>query len=140
LRIGIDLGGTKIEAIAIGCIETFLSGPGLSEDHMRKTGERLSSNEIARAAADGDGRVQATLERDESRLARGLASVVNVVDPLVIVLGGGLSNVDSLYDRVAKLWGKYVFLRSRRHASRAPVTATQAACAARRGSGKKGAE
>ena len=94
-----------------GCIETFLSGPGLARDHALATGERLDPAAIvARAdAGTGDPRAMATLARYEDRLARALASIINVLDPHVIVLGGGLSNIDSLYSAVPARWGVYVF-------------------------------
>jgi fructokinase len=82
-----------------GCVETFLSGPGLSADHQRATGERLDAGEIARRAAAGDGQ----------RMARALAGVVNLLDPDVIVLGGGLSNLERLYANVPRLWARWVF-------------------------------
>ncbi len=91
-----------------GCIETYLSGPGLAADHARH-GERLDAGEIVARASAGDARSTATLERFEERLARSLASVINVLDPDVIVLGGGLSNIQRLYDHVPRLWGRYVF-------------------------------
>jgi len=92
-----------------GCIETFLSGPGMSRDHRDATGKDLDATEIAARAARGDAEAQATIERYAHRLARGLASIINVVDPDVIVLGGGLSNIACLYGRVPELWGRYVF-------------------------------
>jgi fructokinase len=92
-----------------GCIETFLSGPGLARDHERATGERLDASAIAERAREGNERACATLDRYEGRLARGLASIINVVDPDVIVLGGGLSNIERLYERVPALWGEFVF-------------------------------
>jgi predicted NBD/HSP70 family sugar kinase len=91
-----------------GCIETFLSGPGLALDHERTTGEKLAAEAIAaRAAADAP--AGQTMTRYENRLARALASVINVLDPDVIVLGGGLSNIESLYLNVPKLWAQWVF-------------------------------
>lgn len=92
-----------------GCVETYLSGPALAADHARATGERLDGPEIARRAQAGDPACEATLVRYESRLARALAVVVNVVDPDAIVLGGGLSNLARLYARVPALWGAHVF-------------------------------
>jgi fructokinase len=92
-----------------GCIETFLSGPGLSRDHERTTGERLDAGVIATRACTGDAVAAATLARYEHRLARGLASIINVLDPHVIVVGGGLSNIDRIYQRVPEIWGEYVF-------------------------------
>ena len=92
-----------------GCLETFLSGPALSRDYAAATGERRDPPAIAAAAGAGDAGAEVTLRRYEDRLARGLASVINVVDPDVIVLGGGMSNIDRLYDQVPRLWAPYVF-------------------------------
>ncbi len=92
-----------------GCIETFLSGPGLSNDFVRSGGERLDALKIAGRACAGDNLAAAALVRYERRLARALASIINVIDPDVIVLGGGLSNIERLYERVPALWAKYVF-------------------------------
>jgi predicted NBD/HSP70 family sugar kinase len=85
-----------------GCIETYLSGPGLSREHEALTGARLEAEEIASLQGE-------SLRRYEERLARALASVINVLDPDVIVLGGGMSNVGRLYTEVPRLWSKYVF-------------------------------
>jgi len=85
-----------------GCIETYLSGPGLAADHLKLTDERLNAEEIAARAGEALGRY-------EERLARALASVINVLDPDVIVLGGGMSNVERLYTEVPRLWSKHVF-------------------------------
>lgn len=92
-----------------GCIETFLSGPGLSDDFKRLSGEHRSAVDIAESAARGDAAAERALARYEERLARALASVINVVDPDVIVLGGGASNLDRLYTSVPALWSPYVF-------------------------------
>ena len=92
-----------------GCIETFLSGTGLAQDHEAATGLQLESTEVAARAASGDSQANATLERYERRMARALASIINVVDPDVIVLGGGLSTIDRLYDSVPRLWTGFVF-------------------------------
>ncbi len=92
-----------------GCLETFLSGPGLAADHARVTGARLDSRDIAERAARGDAAASATIGRYAERLARGLASVVNVLDPDVIVLGGGLSHIAELYARVPRMWAEWVF-------------------------------
>lgn len=92
-----------------GCIETWLSGPGLTRDHKRVTGAALSAQTISAQAGSGDAAAVATLERYADRLARSLASVINVIDPDVIVLGGGVSNIEMLYERVPLLWGQYVF-------------------------------
>ena len=92
-----------------GCIETFLSGPGLARDHRRVTGEALSSEDVVARAAAGDQAAEATLVRYESRMARALAGIINVLDPDVIVLGGGLSNLARLYRSVPAQWGTWVF-------------------------------
>jgi len=92
-----------------GCIETFLSGPGLSADHAAATGESLPAPDVAVRAAAGDAAARATLGRYEHRMARALAALINVLDPDVIVLGGGLSNLDRLYTSVPALWGGFVF-------------------------------
>jgi predicted NBD/HSP70 family sugar kinase len=92
-----------------GCIETFLSGPGLSLDHERVEGESLAPEEIVSRAANPDSPAARTIARYEHRLARALASLVNVLDPHTIVLGGGLSNIDRLYENVPKLWTQWVF-------------------------------
>ena len=92
-----------------GCIETFLSGPGLAADHDRYTGLQQTPEQIVDVAARGDAAANATLVRYEERMARALASIINVLDPAVIVLGGGLSNVDRFYERVPQLWGPFVF-------------------------------
>ena len=92
-----------------GCIETFLSGPGLENDHYHMTESRVSSPDIVLQALDGNVQAEASLQRYEGRLARGLATVINILDPEVIVLGGGLSRVKRLYQNVPKLWPKWVF-------------------------------
>jgi fructokinase len=92
-----------------GCIETFLSGPGLARDHQHATGLALQPAEIAARADGGDPEATATLERYEDRMARALASIINVLDPDVIVLGGGMSNIARLYHRVPARWSRYVF-------------------------------
>jgi len=92
-----------------GCIETFLSGPGLARDYAAHGGEALTAERIAAAAAAGDPAALACLARYEDRLARALGTVINVLDPDVIVLGGGVSNIDRLYDAVPAQWGPYVF-------------------------------
>jgi fructokinase len=92
-----------------GCIETFLSGPGLSRDHASRTREHLDAVTIAARAEAGDRAADLTLQRYERRMARALAAVINVVDPHAIVLGGGLSNINRLYERVPSLWEPFVF-------------------------------
>jgi fructokinase len=92
-----------------GCVETFLSGPGMKRDHAKTNGEILNPKEIATRAVAGNAACESTLRRYEQRLARALAQVINILDPDVIVLGGGLSNLDRLYGNVPKLWGAEVF-------------------------------
>jgi len=92
-----------------GCVETYLSGPGMARDHAAVTGEALAPPAIVERATTGDAACEATLARYTSRLARSLAQVINVLDPHVIVLGGGLSNLDLLYRDVPRLWGEHVF-------------------------------
>jgi fructokinase len=92
-----------------GCIETFLCGPALERDYAANGGEPLTGQEIATRAAAGDARADAVLARYEERMARALASVINILDPDVIVVGGGVSNIARLYERVPALWSPYVF-------------------------------
>lgn len=92
-----------------GCIETYLSGPGMASLHARASGGGLTAPEIVAAAAAGDAGAERTLQRYEDRLARSLANVINILDPDVIVLGGGLSNIERLYENVPRLWQRYVF-------------------------------
>jgi len=92
-----------------GCIETYLSGPGLTLDYHRTTGQTQNVPRIEELAREGNPSAVAVLDRYFDRLARSLAAVINIVDPDVIVLGGGLSNVAALYDEVPKLWARYVF-------------------------------
>ncbi len=91
------------------CIETFLSGPGLSNDHARHNGIELSAKEIVTAAERDEACSLASVERYEDRLARALAHVINVLDPDAIVLGGGMSNVTRWYQSVPQLWSQWVF-------------------------------
>lgn len=92
-----------------GCIETFLSGPGLARDYEVNGGVVSKAAEIVERAASGEAQAQSALLRYEQRLARGLASVINLLDPDIIVLGGGLSNIARLYERVPALWKDFVF-------------------------------
>jgi predicted NBD/HSP70 family sugar kinase len=92
-----------------GCIETFLSGPSLAADHAHHTGEWRAAADIVKGAQEGDAGCATTIARYEERLARSLAAVINVLDPDVIVLGGGLSNIAHLYDEVPRRWTEYVF-------------------------------
>ena len=92
-----------------GCIETFLSGPGLLRDHQLHGGAATSTQAIVEGCIAGDAVCGATFARYEERLARALAHVINIVDPDVIVLGGGLSNIERWYESVPRLWQGWVF-------------------------------
>jgi fructokinase len=92
-----------------GCIETFLSGPGFARDYAHATGGSIEPREIVRRAEEGEGSAIACLDRYVNRLARGLASIINVLDPDAIVLGGGLSRISRLYRDVPAQWEQYVF-------------------------------
>jgi fructokinase len=92
-----------------GCLETWISGSGLAADHRRVAGEALSAEQVEDRAAAGDERALATMARYEDRLARALAFVVNLIDPHVIVLGGGVSRVQRLYRNVPALWDQWIF-------------------------------
>lgn len=92
-----------------GCLETWISGTGFKNDYHRVTGEELSTHDIIAHANKGEERAIAALNRYIDRLARGLAGIINSLDPDVIVLGGGMSNVSQLYKDVPKVWEKYIF-------------------------------
>jgi len=92
-----------------GPIEAWLSGPGLAADHARVTGVELTGEAVVEGASGGDAACAATLDRYEDRLARALATVINLIDPEVIVLGGGLSRIERLYRNVPRLWSSWVF-------------------------------
>ena len=104
-----ELPGSPCYCGRAGCIETWCSGPGLARDHHHVTGQLLDGPAIVRAASEGDAEARATLNRHHERLARGLAAIVNVLDPDVIVLGGGLSNVPGIAERVAEHMPQWVF-------------------------------
>jgi fructokinase len=101
-----------------GCIETWLSGPRLSEQFAGRTSRDLRATEIAQAARAGDAEAAAQIELYCDRLARALAGVVNLLDPHAIVLGGGLSKIERLYERVPQLWSRYIFSEPERIATR----------------------
>ena len=114
--------GPKCWCGRMGCIETWVSGPGLEADHARVAGnKRLSTEEIAARAATGDAAAQATLDRHAGRLARGIAHVVNIFDPHVIVLGGGLSKLAHLYDALPALVAPYVLAEQAKVVIKPPV-------------------
>lgn len=92
-----------------GCLETWISGTGLAADHAAVTGEALAAPVIVARALEGEPAAAASLTRYEDRLARALAALVNLLDPHAIVLGGGMSNVARLYERVPALWDRWIF-------------------------------
>jgi fructokinase len=97
-----------------GCVETLCSGPGIAADHQRRHGGVLTALQIAQLADAGDAACADTLARWQQRLARALAGVINLLDPDVIVLGGGLSRIASTYAAVPALWGQWVFAGGQR--------------------------
>jgi fructokinase len=92
-----------------GCIEQFVSGPALAADHERNEHERLEPVVIAAQAAKGDAGCERSLARLENRLARAFAHVINLLDPEIIVVGGGLSTVARIYTNVPKIWGAFIY-------------------------------
>jgi fructokinase len=92
-----------------GCMEAWVSGPALTADHLLHTGAQLDAGTIAEQASAGDQMAQATLDRHASRLARGIAHVVNILDPEVIILGGGLSRLEHLYRVLPDLMAPHIF-------------------------------
>ncbi len=92
-----------------GCMETFVSGPGMQRDYQLHTGTALRAQDIVSRAEQGEEAAAVCLQRYEDRLARGLAHVINIIDPDVIVLGGGMGNIQRLYERVPAIWGRYIF-------------------------------
>lgn len=91
------------------CIETYLSGPGLSNDYFLMTGNKTKAEDIIALASQGESSASTCLNRYELRLAKSLAVIINVLDPHAIILGGGMSNIRSLYENVPNLWQQYVF-------------------------------
>ena len=104
-----ELPGPECYCGLSGCIETWLSGRALVEQYRELAGQVLLPQALAAAAAAGDSHAEVALDRYAERLARALAHVVNIVDPEVIVLGGGLSNIEMLYDRVPDFWSRWIF-------------------------------
>lgn len=107
-----------------GCMETWVSGPGLHSDYLARGGSASAAGNalaVARLAETGDAVAAAALDRHASRLGRGLAMIVNIFDPEVIVLGGGLSNLTSLYESLPALIAPYIFADDRRVTIRPPL-------------------
>jgi fructokinase len=92
-----------------GCLETWISGTGFKNDYKRVVGTEISTHDIIAQAQEGEKKAVAALARYTDRLARALAQVINILDPDAIVLGGGMSNVNSLYKDVPEAWKNYVF-------------------------------
>ena len=92
-----------------GCIETWLSGPGLARHFKLDYHKSLDARQIVAASEQGDPEAERALQAYEDRLARGLSHVINILDPEVIVLGGGLSNIQRLYENVPKIWSNFIF-------------------------------
>ncbi len=105
----VELPGPQCYCGKHGCIETWLSGPGMTRDNELYANVFLDAETIVSKAQFGDEDAEETLQRYEDRMARSLASVINILDPDVIVLGGGMGNIKRLYKNVPKLWGNYVF-------------------------------
>lgn len=106
-----ELPGRKCYCGKDGCIETWLSGPGFAKDHQgqNKLDHLITAKDIVALAEQGNEPAQSSLQRYEKRLAKSLASIINVIDPEIIVLGGGMSNIPRLYNNVPKLWDEYIF-------------------------------
>jgi len=104
-----ELPGASCYCGKLGCIETWLSGPGLVRDHEIHNNEFLDPETLDNKARFGDEDAIETFQRYENRMARSLAHVINILDPDVIVLGGGMGNIKRLYQNVPAIWGNYVF-------------------------------
>jgi fructokinase len=113
--------GRKCYCGKSGCIETWLSGPAFEADYRENSGQSLPAQAIVTAATAGDLQAQAALTAYTDRLARSLAHVINILDPDVIVLGGGMGNIVSVYRDVPNIWGKYIFSDSVVTQLKAPV-------------------
>jgi len=106
-----ELPGRECYCGKCGCIETWLSGPGFANDHKLRNyqANNITAKDIVTLAEQGDQYAQESLVAYEERLAKSLASIINVIDPDVIVLGGGMSNIKELYTAVPKIWSEYIF-------------------------------
>lgn len=104
-----ELPGLECDCGKLGCIETYISGTGLERQHAALTKNRMTAEEIVSLADAGIAQAECSLALYEDRLARALASIINVIDPDAIVLGGGLSNVSRLYKNVPQIWSQWVF-------------------------------
>jgi len=104
-----ELPGAECYCGKLGCIETWLSGPGIVRDHELYNNEFIDPETLDGKARFGDEDAKETFQRYENRMARSLAHVINILDPDVIVLGGGMGNIKRLYENVPDIWGDYVF-------------------------------
>jgi len=104
-----ELSGRSCYCGKSGCIETWLSGPGFEADYCLATGSRKSAEEIVQDVLANDPQASAALSRYVDRLARGLSHVINIIDPDVVVLGGGMGRIESLYHAVPLNWDRYIF-------------------------------
>ncbi len=104
-----ELPGPECYCGKSGCIETWLSGPGIMHDHELHNNEFIDAETLDGRARFGDEDANETLQRYEDRMARSLAHVINILDPDAIVLGGGMGNIKRLYKNVPDIWGEYVF-------------------------------
>ncbi len=104
-----ELPGGKCYCGKRGCIETWLSGPGMTRDHAWHNHTFSNSETLVMQASTGDKTAELTLQRYENRMARSLAQVINILDPDAIVLGGGMGNIQRLYKNVPQLWEDYIF-------------------------------
>lgn len=107
--LDIELPGPQCYCGKSGCIETWLSGPGIVRDHELHNNAFLDAETLENKARFGDEEANETLQRYENRMARSLAHVINILDPAVIVLGGGMGNIKRLYENVPAIWGDYIF-------------------------------
>ena len=103
-----EIPGAKCYCGRFGCIETWLAGPSLAKDYYNHTGHKKTAKQIAKEIKN-DILCDQALKRYERRMAKSLAVVINILDPDVIVLGGGISKIDRLYQNVPKLWSEYIF-------------------------------
>ncbi len=92
-----------------GCIETFLSGPGFESDYQRITQKKISAEKIVELSVENDITAEEVIKKYEHRMARGFAHLINIFDPDVIVLGGGMSNIKRIYKNVPELWAQWIF-------------------------------
>ncbi len=104
-----ELGAVQCWCGKNDCIECWISGTGMSADHLRHTHQNLDAKDIATQALDGQKPALNTFNRFASRLARSLAQMVNIIDPDAIVLGGGLSNIDMIYETLPEIMQPYIF-------------------------------